>query len=150
MLQVLLSVTISNATPIDSASRAEANTFFQNQDWKNAAARYKMITKEEANNGQAWFRLGVSLHGLSEHKEAVQSYNNAVRLGFQTINATLRLARTYAVLGQKKKQLLDALQKVVQNVDDGVRWAIYEKEVVYQYGCQPTFQYDVEIFLLFL
>lgn len=102
MLQVLLSVTISNATPIDSASRAEANTFFQNQDWKNAAPRYKMITKEEANNGQAWFRLGVSLHGLSEHKEAVQSYNNAVRLGFQTINATLRLARTYAVLGQKK------------------------------------------------
>ncbi|MBL7992455.1 MAG: tetratricopeptide repeat protein [Candidatus Kapabacteria bacterium] len=41
-----------------------------------------MITKEEANNGQAWFRLGVSLHGLSEHKEAVQPYNNAVRLGF--------------------------------------------------------------------
>lgn len=86
ILQMLLMViafdTASSAAPIDSASRAEANTFFQNQDWKNAAARYKMITKEEANNGHAWFRLGVSLHGLSEHKEAVQPYNNAVRLGF--------------------------------------------------------------------
>ncbi|MBD1208246.1 MAG: hypothetical protein H9535_07450 [Ignavibacteria bacterium] len=86
ILQMLLMVIAfdraSSAAPIDSASRAEANTFFQNQDWKNAAARYKMITKEEANNGQAWFRLGVSLHGLSEHKEAVQPYNNAVRLGF--------------------------------------------------------------------
>ncbi|MBL7992456.1 MAG: hypothetical protein JNN25_13550 [Candidatus Kapabacteria bacterium] len=42
ILQMLLMVIAfdraSSAAPIDSASHAEANTFFQNQDWKNAAA----------------------------------------------------------------------------------------------------------------
>lgn len=113
LLHVLLLATLANAAPIDSAARAEANTFFQQQDWKNAAARYQTIVKEEPKNGAAWFRLGISFHGLGKHKEAVAPYQQAVNLGFQTTSATFRLARVYAVLKQKDKSL-DALQHVVQ------------------------------------
>ena len=101
------------ASPIDSAARAEANAFFQQQDWKNAAARYQTIVKEEPKNGGAWFRLGVALHGEGKHKEAIEPYKQALRLNFQTTNATFRLARVYAVLKQPQKAL-DELHSVVK------------------------------------
>jgi tetratricopeptide (TPR) repeat protein len=105
----------SNAlVAVDSAARAEANAFFQQQDWKNAAARYQAIVKEEPKNGGAWFRFGIALHGEGKYKEAIEPYKRALSLQFQTTNATFRLARVYAALKQKG-QALQALEKVVRS-----------------------------------
>jgi tetratricopeptide (TPR) repeat protein len=102
------------ATPADSIARAEANTLFQQQNWSNAADRYRRIVSEEPRNGMAWFRLGVALHGCSKHNEAIEPLTKAIELEFQTTNATFRLARIYAVLKRNGKSL-DALERVVKS-----------------------------------
>lgn len=114
-MQFLVHSTLAYAATntIDSAARAEANAFFQQQNWKNAAARYLAIVKEEPKNGGAWFRLGVALHGEGKFKEAIESYKQALQLNFQTTSATFRLARVYAVLKQPQKAL-DELHSVVR------------------------------------
>jgi tetratricopeptide (TPR) repeat protein len=102
----------------DSTLITQANAAFQQQDWQAAATAYQSIVKSHQTSGMqvsgmVWFRLGISLHNLGKHKDAVKPYQEALNLGFQTTTATAHLARVYAVLGQSKNALTE-LEKAVK------------------------------------
>lgn len=98
-------------TTITAEMRQAANGFFQNQDWKNAAAAYAVIVQAEEKNAGARFRYGVALLGLDKVTEAQPHLENAVA---NTPNplAAFHLARVYARQNQTDKALT-ALDKMV-------------------------------------
>lgn len=80
--------------------RAEANGFYQKQDWQNAAEAYaKIVRTEEANFG-AHYRLGLSLLGLNKNAEAQPHLEKAFN-GAPNPFFALALARVYARAGNK-------------------------------------------------
>lgn len=85
-----------------TASAQEANTFFQKQDWANAAKAYQALTEREPGNGQAWFRLGYALNALGQYDRAIKAFHRSVEIGGQPI-AMYRLAGAYARQGEREK-----------------------------------------------
>ncbi len=90
----------------------EALTYFQNQNWANAAKAYQAIIEREPNNGVAWFRYAHCLHSLGKYEEAVKAYLRTVEINKHP-HAPYNLACSYARLGDKEKAfewLMRALQ----------------------------------------
>lgn len=82
--------------------RAEANAFFQKQDWQNAAAAFEKIVKLEEANVGARYRLGISLLALNKNSEAEPHLEKA----FTTVpNAIFAhaYARVFARTSRKDK-----------------------------------------------
>lgn len=85
-----------------SAALQEADALFGSQKWADAARAYEAITKAEAANGRAWYRLGVALHNLGRYQQAVEAYQKA--LGINQIPVGMyNLACSYARMGEKEK-----------------------------------------------
>jgi hypothetical protein len=82
--------------------RAEANVFYQKQDWQNAAAAYEKIVKAEDANIGARYRLGLSLLGLNKNADAQPHLDKAFTASPNPIFA-LALARVHARMGNKEK-----------------------------------------------
>ncbi len=81
----------------------EADTLFQARKWADAARLYEAVTKAEAANGRAWYRLGVSLHNLSRYAQAVDAYQKALAINNKNLLAMYNLASSYARLNDKEK-----------------------------------------------
>jgi len=81
----------------------EADAYFQNQDWTNAARAYGAMAKREPSNGRAWFRLGIALHSTGDYERAIESFGHAIATGFQPSGAMVRIARSYAKANNKEK-----------------------------------------------
>lgn len=73
----------------------EADALFQAQKWADAAQAYEAITKAEASNGRAWFRLGVALHSLGRYAQAVGAYQKALEIN-KNPQVMYNLASSYA------------------------------------------------------
>ncbi len=96
-------------------SAAQANEYFQGKNWDKAAEAYKTLAQADATNGQAWFRLGWSLHELGRYGEAVEAYQQARAANFPAGPVTFRTARAYAKMGDAAK----ALEKLEQLTQGG-------------------------------
>ncbi len=116
MLLLLSSLTSIRAQQAPTATPAmqAADALFQAQKWAEAAQGYEAVTKTEATNARAWYRLGVSLCSLNKYEPALAAFQQALKL-----NETVRpqgaltmyaLAATYARLN-KKDEAFAWLQK---------------------------------------
>jgi tetratricopeptide (TPR) repeat protein len=85
-----------------SAATQEADALFQAQKWADAARAYEAITKTEATNGRAWFRLGVSLHSLGRYGQAVEAYQKGLKINPNPV-VMYNLACSYAKMNDKEK-----------------------------------------------
>jgi tetratricopeptide (TPR) repeat protein len=67
----------------NQAALDQADKFFQDRDWANAAKAYEAITKKEPSNFQVCNRLGSSWHSLGQYDKAAAAYEklspNAIR-----------------------------------------------------------------------
>lgn len=86
-----------------SATMQEADTFFQAQKWADAARLYETVTKAEASNGRAWYRLGISLHKLNRYTQAVDAYQKALGINNKNSLAMYNLACSYARMNDNEK-----------------------------------------------
>ncbi len=89
--------------------RAEANKFYQAQDWQNAARSYENLTKLEPSNANAKYRYGVSLLGLNKTEEARAQLEKAFEMAPNAIFAQF-LAKAYARAGNRDK-VYETLEK---------------------------------------
>ncbi|HEX8137262.1 MAG TPA: tetratricopeptide repeat protein [Pyrinomonadaceae bacterium] len=80
----------------------EADALFGSQKWADAARAYEAITKSEAANGRAWYRLGVALHNLGRYAQAVEAYQKALGVNQNPVGM-YNLACSYARMGEKEK-----------------------------------------------
>lgn len=85
-----------------STALQEADALYGSQKWADAARAYEAITKAEAANGRAWYRLGVSLHQLGRYAQAVEAYQKALGINQNPVGM-YNLACSYARLGDKEK-----------------------------------------------
>lgn len=102
LLMILIAVVPSFAQSQPSAAVQEADALFGAQKWAEAAHAYEAITKVEAANGRAWYRLGVALHNLGRYAQAVEAYQKALGIN-QTPLGMYNLACSYARMGDKEK-----------------------------------------------
>lgn len=89
----------SSVTP---EMRAEANKFYQAQDWQNAATAYQKIAELETQNPNAYYRAGNSFLNLNKNDEARIHLEKAFTISPNPIFAQF-LAKAYARLGNKEK-----------------------------------------------
>ncbi len=95
------------------AATAQANAYFQAQDWAKAAPAFEAVVKANPANGAAWFRLGVARHGLGEYQKALDAYQKAREAGVAAGAVGYRSARAYAKMGNTA-QALEWLEELVQ------------------------------------
>jgi tetratricopeptide (TPR) repeat protein len=100
----MLSLSVANllAQGQPSAAAQEADALFQAQKWADAARAYEAITKTESTNGRAWFRLGMSLHSLGRYGQAVEAYQNGLKIN-PNPQAMYNLACSYARMNDKER-----------------------------------------------
>ena len=106
VLILLLAGGIAAQTPpasgVTPEMRAEANAFYQKQDWPNAAAAYGKIVKIEDANVGAHYRYGLSLLESGKTADAQPHLEKAFTTSPNPFFA-LALARVYARSGNKDK-----------------------------------------------
>jgi tetratricopeptide (TPR) repeat protein len=105
LLTLLLGVTISAQAP---TAAPKADSAYFKSDWATALAGYTTLVSHDTANSIVWFRIGVSQQGLGRYREALDAYLKAKRFGFQRLSVELRLARTYARLGNRDLALAHA------------------------------------------
>ncbi|HVG31649.1 MAG TPA: tetratricopeptide repeat protein [Pyrinomonadaceae bacterium] len=105
----LLTIMIATLCPIFAQAQSaattkaqEADALFQSQKWADAAQAYEAITKVEASNGRAWFRLGVALHSLGRYEQAVGAFQKALEIS-KSPQAMYNLASSYARMNEREQ-----------------------------------------------
>lgn len=96
LILVLACATVTHAADLT----AEAEQAFLKQDWQKATNAYKAVVAADAQNAQAWFRLGASHHALGKYSEAIAAYEKANGLGYMPGQVAFRLARAHAASGR--------------------------------------------------
>lgn len=106
---VLLALSLSGPAlaqaTTEGSSPADANAFFEAQNWKAAAGAYEAIVAREPANASAWFRLGVSRHSLQQYEAALAAYDQAYQNGFVLTGLPVRAAIAHARLNQPEEAL---------------------------------------------
>ena len=91
-------VGVSQTKPV--TLHPEADTMYQSGKWKEAAAAYEEITRNEPDNGQAWFRLGTSLHSVGDYRGALVAFQHGEAINHNPL-VMFSLAESFARLGEK-------------------------------------------------
>ncbi len=97
-----ISAQTAPASAVTQEMRAEANKFYQAQDWQKASDAYENIVKLEPSNPNAHYRAGNSLLNLNKNAEAVAHLEKAFSISPNAIFAQF-LAKAYARAGNKEK-----------------------------------------------
>jgi len=113
-LAALLAPLGSSRQQPSGPDKASANAAYEAKDWAKAVPLYERITTGEPDNARAWYRLGISRHGLGLRKEAILAFQKAVENGVAAYLGEYQLAVCYAGLGEKEKAL-DLLEKATQH-----------------------------------
>jgi tetratricopeptide (TPR) repeat protein len=99
-LFALLSALVISAVPAMADELAsEAEAAYAAKDWEKAARAYEQIAQREPKNGQAWYRLGHSLHLLKRYEPAIAAYGHAVEINPGNWRAIYNTAGAHALLG---------------------------------------------------
>jgi hypothetical protein len=105
LLSFLTFGTVAQTAPASAVTpemRAEANKFYQAQDWQNASSAYENIAKLEPNNPNAHYRAGNCLLNLNKNAEAVAHLEKAFTISPNAVFAQF-LAKAYVRTGSKEK-----------------------------------------------
>ncbi len=93
-------------SPQPSPAMQQANVLFQAQKWAEAAQAYEAVVKDESDNPQAWYRLGLSRHSLGKFESAIEAFQKCVALkGNNQAFALYNIACGYARLNEKDKAI---------------------------------------------
>ncbi len=110
---ILACALLTGAVPAFSdAVSDEAAAAFAAQDWAKAASAYEQVTKREPTNGQAWYRLGSSLHLLKRYQPAIDAYTKALEVNPANWRALYNSAGAHALLGHPEPAF-DFLNRLV-------------------------------------
>jgi Flp pilus assembly protein TadD len=84
------------------------------KDWKGAVATLEKFTKAHPTDAEGFNLLGYSLRNLKRYPEAIQNYQEALRLDPQHRGAHEYLGQTYVQLKEldKAQVLLSNLEKI--------------------------------------
>lgn len=94
--------------------RKEAMQHFQNQEWAAAAAAFEKLTKEHPDDGEAWYRLGYTLHAQGKLDEAIVAHERAGEIdGPFRATAIYNLGCAYA-LQHKSDLAFEALNRAIE------------------------------------
>lgn len=97
---IFLNLQAQQSTP--SPKMVAANDLYKQQKWEAAAKAYQEITKEEPNNGRAWYFLGSSLHSLGKYEQAIQAFEKNVAIA-KNPSSMYNIACGYSRLNQADK-----------------------------------------------
>ncbi|MEP6491308.1 MAG: hypothetical protein ABJF01_01430 [bacterium] len=98
---VVLSLVGSIVAAQAPTAAPKADSAYFKSDWAAALSGYTALVARDSANPIAWFRIGVSQQSLGHFRDALPAFLTAKRLGFQPLAVELRLARTYARLGDR-------------------------------------------------
>ncbi len=93
----------------------KANDAYQAKDWPKAAEMYSHITSQQQQNGRAWYRLAVSLHGTGAEDQAIAAYEKSMQAGVPPSIGEYGLALVYA----SKKDPDNAFKYLQKAAQDG-------------------------------
>ncbi|MCF7797815.1 MAG: tetratricopeptide repeat protein [Lentisphaeria bacterium] len=80
----------------------QANRFFQDQDYREAARAYRLILADDSTNGMAWLRLAGSYYHLQRYDNAIPAYERADALGIYPPYVRYNLACALALTGNQE------------------------------------------------
>lgn len=78
-----------------------ANAAWDSQNWQAASAAYRVVVKEQPKNGQAWHRLGYSLHALGELDAAMKAHAQTLAFPQFAPTGAYNTACVHALRGNK-------------------------------------------------
>lgn len=111
---VFCNVTIVAQQPAKpSPKMAAANDFYNQQKFQEAVKAYGEVTRDEPENGRAWYFLGTSLHTLGRYEEAIAAFEKNVAIAGNP-NSMYNIACGYARLKQTDKAF-EWLEKSLNN-----------------------------------
>ncbi len=102
LASALVVLSMSLTAMAQAVSKEQANSYFQAQNWNEAAKAYAELAKAEPAFGQGWYRLGYALHALERYDEAVKAYLQSPGLKSNPM-LMYNLACSYARLNEKDK-----------------------------------------------
>lgn len=111
----------SHNSPVENQSApatdeaTKANDAYQAKDWPKAAEMYSHITSQQQQNGRAWYRLAVSLHGTGAEDQAIAAYEKSMQAGVPPSIGEYGLALVYA----SKKDPDNAFKYLQKAAQDG-------------------------------
>ena len=79
-----------------------ANEFYKQQKFAGSDKAFGEVTKDEPNNGRAWYFLGMSLHSLGKWEQAIAAFEKNVAIA-KNPNAMYNIACGYSRLNQADK-----------------------------------------------
>lgn len=101
---LIIGLTHANSMAKTALDAKQADIYFQNQKWQQAADAYHALTQEEATSGLYWLRLGQSLYHLEQCESAKYPLQQALEHPSEEVQLSLTLlflARCHAVLGDR-------------------------------------------------
>ncbi|RME02147.1 MAG: tetratricopeptide repeat protein, partial [Deltaproteobacteria bacterium] len=93
-------------------ARKDAETAFASGAWEEAARAYAIVTGENPDDGEAWFRLGYARHLLEDFDGAIEAFAHAAALEYSPATSYYNIACGHARKNEKEKAL-DALEKAI-------------------------------------
>ncbi|MCI0354093.1 MAG: tetratricopeptide repeat protein [Acidobacteria bacterium] len=96
---LLFALALTAVPALADALSSEAEAAYTAKDWAKAARAYEQITQREPKDGQAWYRLGYSLHLLKRYEPAIAAYGHAVEINPANWRAIYNTAGAHALLG---------------------------------------------------
>lgn len=91
---------LAQQTP--SPKMVAANELFKQQKFEDAAKAYGEVTKDEPNNGRAWYFMGMSFHSLGKYEQAIAAFEKNVAIT-KNPSAMYNIACGYSRLNQADK-----------------------------------------------
>ncbi|MEO8577551.1 MAG: tetratricopeptide repeat protein, partial [Gemmatimonadales bacterium] len=95
----------SAQTPAASTTSPRGDSAFARSDWPVMLEAYGGVIKRNPTNGMALFRLGMAQQALKKYDDALGSFARTAELKFQPLGSEYRLARVYALKGDKTRSL---------------------------------------------
>ncbi len=139
-LCIIFAVAQFNSNLLASTDAELADSYFQAQQWPQAAQSYQDLTKLENATGQYWFRLGRSLYQLQQYPDAIAALQQAIALQDQNAplpNSLLFLARSQAANGDKD-EAIDSIS-AIQATGARPFQAVKNSTEFYSFSNEPTF-----------
>jgi len=93
-----------------------ANAAWNSQNWQAASAAYKLVVEKQPKNGQAWHRLGYSLHALGELDAAMKAHAQTLTFPQFAPTGAYNTACVHALRGNKE----EAFQWLAKSVKLGM------------------------------
>jgi tetratricopeptide (TPR) repeat protein len=90
----------------DPITPEAANDLYMNAAWTKAAQAYEQLTRQQADNGQFWFRLANCRLMLREYEQALAACDKALACGAPEGEVRYSMARARALQGDRDAALL--------------------------------------------